>query len=147
MKWYSQDDQRLDGVMKGVRRDNLYYLKGSTCRLSKNHWRQVVKKSRIQTPEAGLVIAISAAPRREGWNPRLDITAGTKDARVETRVSVLLQCQDAEPKARVSCEAWRRAENPRLSSITLQQNARLKTCVSVVTALITGSITTNVVRG
>ena len=89
-----------------------------------------LSKSRIQTPDAGLVIAISAAPRREGWNPRFDITARAKDAGVETRVSALLQCQDAESKARVSREAWRRAGNPRLSSITLAakrkaQNLRL----------------------
>jgi len=35
-------------------------------------------KSRGQTPDAGLIIAITAAPRREGRNPRLSIIAAPR---------------------------------------------------------------------
>ena len=71
-------------------------------------------KSRVQTPDAGLIIAITTAPRREGQNPRLSITAAPRregqnprslqhqDARVETRVSASLQHQDVRVKTGVS---------------------------------------------
>ena len=35
-------------------------------------------ESRVQTPDAGLIIATAVASRREGQNPRLNITAMTK---------------------------------------------------------------------
>jgi len=35
-------------------------------------------KSRGQTPDAGLIIAITATPRREGRNPRLSIIAAPR---------------------------------------------------------------------
>ena len=77
-------------------------------------------KSRVQTPDAGLIKAITAIPRREGQNPRPRITAAPR------------------------CEG----QNPRLSiSVLLQQHgARLKSRVSVITVLITGSLTAHVVR-
>ena len=46
-------------------------------------------KSRVQTPNAGLIIAITAALRRQ-------------DARVKTRVSAVLQHQDARVETHVS---------------------------------------------
>ena len=51
-------------------------------------------ESRVQTPDAGLIIATTSAPRREGRNPRLSIIAVAslqyQNARVETH-SILLQ--------------------------------------------------------
>ena len=52
-------------------------------------------ESRVQILDAGLIIATTAAPRREGRNPRLSITAVAslqyQDVRVETRISTLPQ--------------------------------------------------------
>ena len=97
---------------------------------------------RVQTPDA------STAPRREGWNVRLNITAITKtqilkaapqhhcstktqesklasllhcngqDAEIEICVSVIHEYLDAEPEARVLHEAWRRTWSARFSSVT-----------------------------
>ena len=50
-------------------------------------------KSRVQTPNAGLIIATTTAPRRKGRNPRLSLTVVAslqyQDARVKTRVSTV----------------------------------------------------------
>ena len=40
--------------------------------------RQVTKKQKFQTPDAGLIMATTAAPRREGRNPRLSSTAAQR---------------------------------------------------------------------
>ena len=48
------------------------------CRLSKKSIRishKRTKESRVQTPDAGLIIAITAASRRKGRNLHLSITA------------------------------------------------------------------------
>ena len=48
-------------------------------------------KRRVQTPDAGLIITTTTAPRRKGRNPRLSLTPVAslqyQDARVKTRVS------------------------------------------------------------
>ena len=105
-------------------------------------------KSIVQTPDARLIIATSAAPRREGWNPRLNIITMTKMRSMKARLSITavprresqklrlcftamaktqslklasqssMQYLDAEPEARVSREAWRRTWSSRFSSVT-----------------------------
>ena len=59
-------------------------------------------KSRVQTPDAGLIIAIAAIPRREGRNPRLSITAAP---RRESR----------NPRLGITAAPRREGRNPRLS--------------------------------
>ena len=74
-------------------------------------------KSRGHTPDVGLIISITAAPRRED-RTRVSASLQRQDARIETRVSASLQRQDA----------------------------RVETGVSVITALIIGSITAHIMR-
>jgi len=99
-------------------------------------------KSRVQTPDARLIIATSAAPRREGWNPRFKITAMTKTRSIkaasqhycstktrESKIASLLQCngQDAELETRISAIhaiPRRRAQGPCLTW-SLMQNLKL----------------------
>ena len=59
-------------------------------------------KSRVQTPDAGLIIAITAAPRREGRNPRLSITAAPRR-------------EGRNPHLSITKAPRRKAQNPRLS--------------------------------
>jgi len=114
-------------------------------RLSKNHRRQVIKK---QNPNSRrkLIIATSAAPRREGWNPRLNITAITKtlSMKVASQYYCSTKTQSPKPASHVKLDAEFEA---RVSEASPQwQNARPKTRISVITALITGSITAHVIR-
>jgi len=97
-----------------------------TCRLSKNQWRQVIKKQspnsrrranhshHYSTKRKGQNsrLSITAAPRREGQNPRLSITVAPRREGQNPRLSIT-----AAPR--------REAQNPRLS-ITLATRRKVQ---------------------
>ena len=123
----------------------LYLRLGSSCvcRLSKNHWRQVIK-NRVQTLDVGLIIATTTTPRPEGQNPRLYFTITTKTHSPEPASHTKL---DAELDAHIPTKGkvqvlpqWLNARLEACVSITEEP------CVSVITVLISGSITAHVMR-
>ena len=69
-------------------------------------------ENRVQTSDTRLIISTTAAPRREGRNPRLSITAvahySTKTRGSKPASLLFHNDQDAEPEACVSHEAWSR---------------------------------------
>jgi len=83
--------------------------------------RQVTKKAEFQTLDAGLIIAITAAPRREGRNPRLSSTAA-------------LRREGRNPRLSSTAAPRREGQNPRLSSIAaprrVGQNSRLSSAAA-----------------
>ena len=117
------------------------------CRLSKNHWRQVVK-CRVHTSDARLIKTIDAVPRRKARYPRLSITAKSRrgaqsprPAELDARVPITQQWQNAglEAMSNIISMAKCRAQG-HVSTVN-------EPCVSVITTLITGSITDHVMRG
>jgi len=108
---------------------------------------------------------ISTVPRHDGRNPCPSCTVITKtwlearilaslwclDARFEACVSTSLQSQDAEPQACVwqsskPASSKVRSRHPKREARSPRSDTE-KLCVSVITALITGSITAHVMRG
>ena len=113
-------------------------------------------KSRVQTPDAELIIATTTTPRRKGRNPRRSLTVVAslqyQEARVKTRVSTLPQWPgrrahahtklDADPRARahtkldISTKGKVQALSQRLNASRVLTTG--EPCVSIITALITG---------
>jgi len=86
-------------------------------------------KSRIQVLDARLIIAINVAPRREGWNPRLNFTARTKTRGLKLAPQHYCSTKMQSPKlaSHVKLDAELEA---RVSQASPQwQNARPKACV------------------
>ena len=78
-------------------------------------------KSRIETPDAVLIIAITAASRREDRNPRLSITAASRREGRNSRLSIT-----AAPR--------REGQNPRLSIIAAPKREGRKPRLSIIAA-------------
>ena len=103
-------------------------------------------KSRIQTLDVRLIIATNAGPRREGWNQRLNITARTKTRGLKPASQHYCGAKTQNPKPASHVKLDTELEIRVSQALLQQQNARLKTCVSVITVLISRSITAHVMR-
>ena len=94
---------------------------GGRCRLPSVGCLKITKdkssKSRVQTSDAGLVIAITAAPRREGRNPRLSITAapGRKGQNPRLSLTAAPRREGRNPRLSITAAPRREGRNPRLS--------------------------------
>jgi len=76
-------------------------------------------ESRVQTPNARLIIATNTAVQRlKGRNPCLCFTAMAMTQSLKAAPQISMQCQDAKPEAYVSQEAWCRTWISRFSSVT-----------------------------
>ena len=73
-------------------------------RLSKNHWRQVIKK---QSPNSRRKANYrhQRSTKTQGLKVASQYHCNNQDAKHENRISASLQYQEAEPKARISREA------------------------------------------
>ena len=87
-------------------------------------------KRRGQTPDAGLIIAITVASRREGQNPRLSITAAPRR-------------EGQNPRLNITAAPRREGRN---SHLCITAAPRRETRVSVITVLVIGSIAAHIMR-
>jgi len=149
-------------------------------RLSKNHWRQVIRKQSLYS-DTRLIITTRVISRRRVWSLRLNISTTPRFKGQSSRPSCTVmtktrsskpapwhhcraKMQGSKPASRHHCNlktrslkpASGRVRNLRVARFGVSiQNAWLKArvltteklCVSVITALITGSITVHVMRG
>ena len=106
-------------------------------------------KAESQTPDAGLIPASTAAPRRVSRNPRPSQHCSAKARGSKTRVSVSTVAPrrvGRNPRLSQHCSTKARGSKP-VSQLALQhQGAWVETRVSVITFLVMGSITTHIMR-
>ena len=115
------------------------------CRLSKNHWRQVIKK---QNPNSKCKAnhRHQRSTKTGGLKPASQHHCNNQDAEHESRIQhyCSTKTQSSKPASYVKLDAEFEA---RVSQASPQwQSVRPKARVSVITALITGSITTHIMR-
>ena len=87
-------------------------------------------KDKSSTPDAGLIIAITTASRREDQNPRLSVTAASRREGRNPRLCITAASrrEGRNPRLSITAAPRREGRNPRLDITTLRregQNPRL----------------------